>query len=57
MPSARREQGRPAFGLSFYAVNKAGEYGAATIYPSRYALFDGEEASRPDTAYLYERDA
>ncbi len=50
------ERGRPRFGLSFYAVNKAGEFGAATFYPSRYAAFDGEQASLPDTAYLYERD-
>jgi N4-(beta-N-acetylglucosaminyl)-L-asparaginase len=55
-PRLLDERGRPRFGLSFYALNKAGEFGAATFYPSRYAAFDGEEASRPDTAYLYERD-
>jgi len=50
------EEGRPTFGLSFYALNKDGEFGAATMYPSRYAAFDGEEARIYDTAYLYERD-
>ncbi|MEE9472412.1 MAG: isoaspartyl peptidase/L-asparaginase, partial [Acidimicrobiia bacterium] len=55
-PRLLDERGRPRFGLSFYAVNKAGEFGAATFYPSRYAAFDGEQASLPDTAYLYERD-
>ena len=55
-PGLLDERGRPTFGLSFYAVNKNGEYGAATFYPSHYAAFDGETASRPETAYLYERD-
>jgi N4-(beta-N-acetylglucosaminyl)-L-asparaginase len=50
------ELGRPLFGLSFYAVNKDGEFGAASMYPSRYAAFDGREALQLDTAYLYERD-
>ena len=55
-PGLLDERGRPTFGLSFYAVNKNGEYGAATFYPSHYAAFDGETASRPETAYLYEQD-
>ena len=55
-PELLDERGRPRFGLQFYAVNKHGEFGAASLYPSQYAVFDGEEASRPDIAYLYERD-
>ena len=54
-PRLLDEQGRPQFGLSFYAVNKIGEFGAASIYPSYYTAFDGEEAARHETAYLYER--
>lgn len=50
-----REDGRPRFGLNFYAVNKQGEFGAASMYPSSYAVFDGEEASVRDTVYLFER--
>ena len=50
------EQGRPVFGLTFYAVNKNGEFGGASIRPSRYAAWDGREAAHYDTAYLYERD-
>lgn len=50
-----REDGRPRFGLNFYAVNKQGEFGAASMYPSSYAVFDGEEASVRDTTYLFER--
>lgn len=56
-PRLLDERGRPTFGLSFYAVNKQGEFGAATMTPSRYAAFDGETASRYDTAYLFEAGA
>jgi N4-(beta-N-acetylglucosaminyl)-L-asparaginase len=55
-PRLLDEQGRPTFNLSFYAVNKNGEFGSATIYPSRYTAWDGETAARLDTAYLFERD-
>jgi N4-(beta-N-acetylglucosaminyl)-L-asparaginase len=48
-------RGRPRFGLNFYAVNKRGEFGAASIYPSRYAAHDGTEAKVRDTAYLFAR--
>ena len=53
-PRLLDERGRPTFGLSFYAVNKVGEFGAATMTPSRYAAFDGDSASHYDTAYLFE---
>jgi N4-(beta-N-acetylglucosaminyl)-L-asparaginase len=48
-------RGRPKFGLNFYAVNKRGEFGAASIYPSRYAAHDGSDARIRDTAHLFER--
>jgi N4-(beta-N-acetylglucosaminyl)-L-asparaginase len=47
--------GTPNFGLTFYAVNKKGEAGAASMRPTRYAVFDGKEAVARDTAYLYPR--
>jgi len=47
--------GTPNFGLTFYAVNKRGDAGAASMRPSRYAVFDGKEAVARDTAYLYPR--
>jgi N4-(beta-N-acetylglucosaminyl)-L-asparaginase len=50
------ERGRPRFGLNFYAVNKNGEFGAASMYPSRYTAWDGAKAERHDTAFLFERD-
>lgn len=48
--------GRPAFNVNFYAVNKRGEYGAAALWSgSRYAVnVDGRGELR-DSAYLYER--
>lgn len=52
-----REDGRPRFNLSFYAVNKNGEFGAARIYPGQYAAWDGSSAGLLDTAHLYERDS
>ena len=48
-------RGRPKFSLNFYAVNKRGEFGSASIYPSRYAAHDGTEAKIRDTAYLFAR--
>jgi N4-(beta-N-acetylglucosaminyl)-L-asparaginase len=53
-PRLLDEQGRPRFNLNFYAINKRGEFGAASLYPSRYAAFDGREARLHDTAYLFE---
>lgn len=49
------EEGRPRFDLSFYAVNKSGEFGAASMYPGRYAVFDGVEASLRDRATVFEQ--
>lgn len=46
--------GRPRFQLNFYAVNKKGEVGGASIYPSRFAAYDGTASVR-DTAFLFDR--
>jgi hypothetical protein len=55
------EKGLPAFGISFYAVNKAGAYAAATMWshrpsgkPSQFAVADAKGARLENTAYLYE---
>lgn len=47
--------GRPAFDLKFYAVNKLGDFGAGSLYPGRFAVHDGREATFRDAAHLYER--
>ncbi|MGH7482900.1 MAG: N(4)-(beta-N-acetylglucosaminyl)-L-asparaginase [Longimicrobiales bacterium] len=50
-----REDGRPNFNVNYYAVNKAGEFGAAAIFSgSRYAVnVDGAGEIR-DSGYLLE---
>jgi N4-(beta-N-acetylglucosaminyl)-L-asparaginase len=48
--------GRPSFGLNFYAINKKGESGAASMWSgSRYAASDGAETRLLECAYLYKR--
>jgi N4-(beta-N-acetylglucosaminyl)-L-asparaginase len=47
--------GKPKFDLVFYAVNKRGEFGAASLYPNRFAAHDGTDARLRDTAYLFTR--
>jgi N4-(beta-N-acetylglucosaminyl)-L-asparaginase len=51
------ERGRPKFNLRFYAVNKRGDFGSASLYPGRFAVHDGAEAKLMDAAYLYEGPA
>lgn len=64
-PRLLDERGRPKFQLNFYALNKRGEFGAASLYPSRlgeaailypsrFAVHDGREARLMDSAYLYQ---
>jgi N4-(beta-N-acetylglucosaminyl)-L-asparaginase len=56
-PPRLLKEGRPTFNLSFYAVNKRGEFGSGSLYPSRYAAHDGKDGGLRDTAYLYEKPA
>jgi N4-(beta-N-acetylglucosaminyl)-L-asparaginase len=56
------ERGRPTFSLNFYAINKNGEFGSASLFPGRdgppkYAAFDGQTAALHDCAVLYDRRA
>jgi N4-(beta-N-acetylglucosaminyl)-L-asparaginase len=44
-------------GINFYAVNKKGEYGAATLWKgAKFAVHDGKEAKLIECAHLYERN-
>jgi N4-(beta-N-acetylglucosaminyl)-L-asparaginase len=54
-PSRLLKDGRPTFNLNFYAVNKRGEFGAASFYPGKFAAHDGKDGALRDTAYLYQR--
>src|SRR5918997_254711 len=56
-PPRLLKEGRPTFNLSFYAVNKQGDFGSASLYPAKYAAHDGKNGALRDTAYLYERPA
>lgn len=48
-------RGRPKFDLTFYAVNKRGEFGCATFYgPKPFAVHDGSAARLVDAAHLFD---
>ncbi len=54
--------GRPNFDISFYAVNKAGQYGSAVMYAfsstgkrRQFAVADASGARKEDCAFLFER--
>jgi N4-(beta-N-acetylglucosaminyl)-L-asparaginase len=48
--------GRPTYQIQFYAVNKAGDYGCAGLYPTRYSACDDSNGARElDGAHLFER--
>jgi N4-(beta-N-acetylglucosaminyl)-L-asparaginase len=54
--------GRPNFHISFYAVNKAGQYAGASMYGfgstgkrRQFAVGDSSGARKEDTAFLFER--
>lgn len=51
-----RPDGRPNFDVEFYALDKQGRHGGASIWAgSRYALNVDGAASTPDLAYVFER--
>lgn len=57
LPHLRHKDGKPNFGVNFYAVNRAGETGGAGIYrPSRgYWVGDANGVRELEMGYLYER--
>jgi N4-(beta-N-acetylglucosaminyl)-L-asparaginase len=49
-------EGRPGFGVNYYALNKRGEWGGASIWSgARFAVGLGGESRLEDSAYLFER--
>jgi N4-(beta-N-acetylglucosaminyl)-L-asparaginase len=55
-------KGRPTFHITFYALNKAGQYGGASMYSHsgsgrrrQFAVADAQGARREDCAFLFER--
>lgn len=56
-PHLLDEEGRPNFGVNYYAVNKNGEFGGAAIFQgARYAVSVDGDSQLEDSAYLFERD-
>ena len=56
VPRLCDDQGRPNFGLDFYALNKKGEFGSAGLFQGgRYAAHDGVENKLRDAAFLFKR--
>ena len=53
------DNGRPNFDVRFYAINKRGRFGSASLWSgSKFAVNTGEEKSRlVDCAYLFKRAA
>ena len=55
-------QGRPKFGITFYALSKRGEYGSASMYDAsptgkraQFAVADARGARKEDCGYLFQR--
>ena len=57
----RTADGRPKYDLTYYAVNKRGEFGAATMYGTeqggKFAVCDAQGTRQVDLAYLHEGQA
>ncbi len=47
--------GKPNFNISFYAVNKKGEYGAASLYPAKFCVNTGAASHQLSTTSLFTR--
>ena len=56
MPRLTDADGRPNYGLNFYALNKKGVFGAASMWQdSKYAVHDGQKNEIKECAYLYKK--
>lgn len=55
-PRLLRPDGRPSYQIQFYAVNKAGDYGCAALFPTKYAACDEADGARLlDGAHMFDR--
>ena len=55
-PRLMTPAGKPRFDLSFYALNKRGQFGGAAFYAgAKFAVHDGTEPRLVDRAFLFER--
>ena len=55
LPSLLGKDGKPNFNVNFYALNKNGDFGAASVYgPAKYAVNNGLENKIFEGTYLFE---
>jgi len=55
-PRLLNEEGLPHFGLDFYAINKKGEFGGASMWSgSTFAIHDGQKNKLVESAYLFKK--
>lgn len=56
MRRLKKEDGKPHFNVSFYAMKKNGEFGSASLYSGpKFAIHDGTSAKLIETAYLFKK--
>ena len=54
MKRLQDDAGKPNFNVTFYAINKRGEYGCASIWNGgSYCVHDGTTNKKSESAYLY----
>ncbi len=54
--SLLRKDGKPNFNITYYALNKKGEFGAASMYgPGNFSVNNGSENKHFKALYLYKR--
>ncbi len=57
VPRLCDRNGRPTFGLDFYALNIKGEFASASIWSGEhYAAHDGKKNTRLEAAYLFKKE-
>jgi N4-(beta-N-acetylglucosaminyl)-L-asparaginase len=56
MKRLQKEDGRPNFSVTYYAINKKGEHGSASIWEGgSYCLHDGKENKKFSSSYLFKK--
>ena len=55
-PRLQRPDGRPAFNVHYYAVSRTGAFGAASLWPGRFAVAVGDTAEIRDSAALFDTE-
>jgi N4-(beta-N-acetylglucosaminyl)-L-asparaginase len=53
-----KDDGKPNFNVTFYAINKRGEYGSAAIWSgAKFVVHDGLTNNKLESAFLFKRPA